>query len=221
MSNLLKTWKPPRMKDIVSCQSRARSHVGVGDQIWSPCLRNLKAVVLENDIHEKQWKNRVALDQSNNDPAGRAEQLKESPGERWELLTATEDLLSPRFTLSLAQPRLEQLCTDENIAGNTEKKALITERGGVMGGGGEMKIPWASETFPVQFNMLHQLFLICCFLHKIVRFYIKPRFHRGLRLNPVQVTSTTVKRGNLAENNQLGRMFSKRLIEIMTLSAND
>lgn len=46
------------------------------------CLRNLKAVVLQNDIHEKQWKARVALDQSNNDPAGRAEQLKESPGER-------------------------------------------------------------------------------------------------------------------------------------------
>lgn len=47
-----------------------------------PCLRNLKAAVVRNDIHEKQVKNRVALDQSNNDPAGRAEQLKESPRER-------------------------------------------------------------------------------------------------------------------------------------------
>lgn len=66
-------------------------------------------------------------------------------------------------------------CTDENIAGKTEK-ALITEGEGRRGK--EMKIPCASETFPVQFNMLHQLFLICCFLHKIVRFYIKSQFHR-------------------------------------------
>lgn len=135
----------------------------------------------------KAAKNRVALDQSNDDPAGRAEQLKESPRERWELLTATEDVLSPRFTLSLSQPRLAKLYTDENIAGNTEK-ALITE-GGYEGGeeGNEMNIPCASETFPVQFNMLHQLFLICCFLHKIVHFYIKSQFHRVFWLNPVQV----------------------------------
>lgn len=77
----------------------------------------------------KAVKNRVALDLSNNDPAGRAEQLKESPEERWELLTATEDLLSPRFTHSLSQPGLAKLYTDENIAGNTEK-ALIKGRGG-------------------------------------------------------------------------------------------
>lgn len=93
------------------------------------CLRNLKAVVLQNDIHEKQWKARVALDQSNNDPAGRAEQLKESPGERWELLTATEDLLSPHFCLTPTEPRLAKLYTDEKIAGETEK-ALIKEGGG-------------------------------------------------------------------------------------------
>lgn len=84
------------MSDIVPCQCQQHSciYTGLGDQIWSPAWENLKAVVLQNDIHEKQW-NRVALDQSNDDPAGRAEQLKESPGERWELLTATEDLHPP------------------------------------------------------------------------------------------------------------------------------
>lgn len=49
------------------------------------------------------------------------------------------------------------------------------------GGGGdegwmerkETLIPGASETFPVQFNMLHHLVLICCFLHENVGFYIK------------------------------------------------
>lgn len=157
----------------------------------------------------KAVKNRVALDQSNDDPAGRAEQLKESPGERWELLTATEDLLSPHFTLSLSisQPRLAELCTDENIAGNTEK-ALITV-GGCGGGkaGKEMKIPCASETFPVQFNMLHQLFLICCFLHKIVHFYIKSQFCGVRWLKPVQVTWTALK-----QETWLCRMFSTCLI---------
>lgn len=91
------------------------------------------------------------------------------------------------FSPSLSQPRLAKLYADENIAGNT-KKALITE-GGYEGEKQrkEMKIPCASETFPVQFNMLHQLFLICCFLHKNVHFYIKPWFHRVRWLNPVQV----------------------------------
>ena len=176
------------MSDIVSCQCQEHSciYTGLGDQIWSPAWENLKAVVLQNDIHEKQW-DRVALDQSNDDPAGRAEQLKESPGERWELLTATEDPPPPRLTLSLSlpHPRLAKLCTDENIAGNTEKSTNY--RGGFMGEGKEMNIPSASETFSVQFNMLHQLFLICCFLHKIVHFYIKSRFHRVHWLNPVQV----------------------------------
>lgn len=37
----------------------------------------------------------------------------------------------------------------------------------------ETLIPGASETFPVQFNMLHHLVLICCFLHENVGFYIK------------------------------------------------
>lgn len=54
----------------------------------------------------KAVKNRVALDQSNDDPAGRAEQLKESPGERWELLTATEGLHSFFFSPSLSQDSL-------------------------------------------------------------------------------------------------------------------
>lgn len=138
----------------------------------------------------KAVKNRVALDQSNDDPAGRAEQLKESPGERWELLTATEDLLSLSPFHSFSPP------AEASRAIHWWKhcwkywKALITERRGAYGGGKEgkeMKIPCASETFPVQFNMLHQLFLICCFLHKIVHFYIKSRFHRVRWLNPVQV----------------------------------
>lgn len=51
----------------------------------------------------KAVKNRVALDQSNDDPAGRAEQLKKSPGERWELLTGTEGLHSPPPSLSRDQ----------------------------------------------------------------------------------------------------------------------
>lgn len=77
------------------------------------------------------------------------------------------------FSLSPSQPRLAKPYTDENIAGNTEK-ALITE--GHFEEKRErkaMKIPCTSETFPVQFNMLHQLVLICCFLHKNVHFYIK------------------------------------------------
>lgn len=41
-------------------------------------------------MREKK-KNIIALDQSNNDPAGRAAQLKKSPGETWELLTAAEE----------------------------------------------------------------------------------------------------------------------------------
>lgn len=92
--------KALHMSDIVSCQCQEHSciYTGLGDQIWSPAWENLKAVVLQNDIHEKQW-NRVALDQSNDDPAGRAEQLKESPGERWELLTATEYLHPPPLSL--------------------------------------------------------------------------------------------------------------------------
>lgn len=91
---------------------------------------------------------------------------------------------SHSFSLSLSQPRLAKQYTDENIAGNTEK-ALITE--GVYGGGKEgkeMKIPCASETFPVQFNMLHQLFLICCFLHKIVHFLHQVTIPQGSMVEP-------------------------------------
>lgn len=73
-----------------------------------------------------------ALDQSNNDPAGRAEQLKESPGERWELLKATEDPPFPQFHFSFS--RLEKLHTDENIAANPEKGTNYT--GGHWRGGG-------------------------------------------------------------------------------------
>lgn len=48
----------------------------------------------------------------------------------------------------------------------------------------ETLIPRASETFPVQFNMLHHLVLICCFLHENVGF-----LHQVVngQLNPVQV----------------------------------
>lgn len=48
----------------------------------------------------------------------------------------------------------------------------------------ETLIPGASETFPVQFNMLHHLVLICCFLHENVGF-----LHQVLlcQLKPVQV----------------------------------
>lgn len=75
-------------------------------------VSRLKAVVFAKWYSWKVVENRVALDRSNYDPAGRAEQLKQSPGERWELLTATEGLYSG----TLSRPR-----ADENIAGNTKK----------------------------------------------------------------------------------------------------
>lgn len=83
----------------------------------------------------KAVKNRVALDQSNDDPAGRAEQLKESPRERWELLTATEGLHSIFFfspSLSQDSLGLALMKTLLEILKKKNKKgeeALITEGG--------------------------------------------------------------------------------------------
>lgn len=146
-------------------------NTGEGDQIWSSVWETSKQLFCKKWYSWRTLKNRVALDQSNNDPAGTAEQLKEeSRGERRTINSHRGPSLSARFTHSLPQMRRKKLCIDENTAGYTEKKNT-NYRGGW--GGRDMKIPCASETFPVQFTMLHQLFLICCFLHKTVHFYIK------------------------------------------------
>lgn len=114
---------------------------------------------------------------------------------------------------------LAKLYPDENTAGITGK-ALITEGG--YGGGTEGKKrdedPFASETFPVQFNMLRQLFLICCFLAENRTFLHQVLIPQGFhQLFTVQVETGT---GNLAWTG-LCRMFSKCLIvsEIMTTGA--
>lgn len=60
-----------------------------------------------------------------------------------------------------------------------------TNYSGVGGGmdGENPPIPRASEIFPVQFNMLHHLVLICCFLHENVGFLHQVVIHQ-LNLRP-------------------------------------
>lgn len=55
--------KAPQVKDIVSCSRQERSwiYIAVSDQMWSLARENLKAVVGQNDIHEKQWKTELRL----------------------------------------------------------------------------------------------------------------------------------------------------------------
>lgn len=77
------------------------------------------------------------------------------------------------------------LCRDHALMKTLLEILKSTNYSGVDGGGGwgrvrdgwrekrETLIPGASETFPVQFNMLHHLVLICCFLHENVGFFIK------------------------------------------------
>lgn len=91
-----------------------RAYVSMPARWWHVIsgTRRFWAVVFAKWYSWKALENRAALDRSNDDPAGRAEQLKKSPGERWELLTATEGLYSG----ALLRPR-----ADENIAGNNKK----------------------------------------------------------------------------------------------------
>lgn len=188
MWNSCETWK----WEILCCvllMPRRLTHLHGGR--WSNVIsstRNLKAVVLQNDIHEKQWKTELRLI-SNDDPEGRAEQLRKSPGERWELLTATEGPRSFFFSLSRSWRRTLMKTLLEILKSTNYRGELWGRR--------ETKVPCASETFPYQFNALHQLFLICPFLDKNVRFcvfvfffffYIESRLHRSRLLNPVQVS---------------------------------
>lgn len=141
-------------------------------------------------------KNRVALDQSNDDPAGRAEQLKKSPGERWELLTATVGLHS-FFSLSLvlSQARLAKLYTDENIAGNA-KNTLITE--GVM---------WREKRWRSPALQRHFLSnLICCISYfwsaiSCIKMYIFTSSHDSTGFTDW----TQFKSRNLKWNNKLAK----------------
>lgn len=132
----------------------------------------------------KAVKNRVALDQSNDDPAGRAEQLKESPGERWELLTATEGLHSFFFSPP-PSAKTRQLGADENIAGNTEKKER-TSTNYWGGNGGEER----RRSPALQRHFLSNL--ICCISYFwsavscIMTYKFTSRFQRAGWLNPVQ-----------------------------------
>lgn len=63
ISNLVETWKALHVEDIVSCECQERSciYIAVSDQMWSLARENLKAVVWQNDIHEKQWKTELRL----------------------------------------------------------------------------------------------------------------------------------------------------------------
>lgn len=104
-------WLKPKSLKTPKCERGPAFPCQWGDGGWSPA-RGDWAVVFAKWYSWKALENRAALDRSNDDPAGRAEQLKTSPGERWELLTATEGLYSG----ALSRPR-----ADENIAGNTKK----------------------------------------------------------------------------------------------------
>jgi len=182
MSYLLKTWKSCIWKTL-SCSYQERVHIYMGGR-WSnliPCLRNLKAVVFAKWYSWKAVKNSVALDQSNNDPAGRAVQLKESPGERWELLTATEDLLSPSFTLARsAEASGAELWWKYCL--KSWKGTNYGKRGELWGREGGEKT-WRSLAF--QRHFLSNL--ICCisyFWSAFFLFCISTGFHRVSRLTP-------------------------------------
>lgn len=108
-SSWCQIWKVKKKKSV---NEVLRFQCQGGDGVWSLGARRLKVVVFAKWYSWKAAENRVALDRSNDDPAGRAEQLKKSPGERWELLTATEGL----YSAALLRPG-----ADENIAGNTKK----------------------------------------------------------------------------------------------------
>lgn len=56
-------FKSVHVEDIVSCECQERSciYIAVSDQMWSLARENLKAVVWQNDIHEKQWKTELRL----------------------------------------------------------------------------------------------------------------------------------------------------------------
>lgn len=162
MSNLSTTWKLCIWKILWPANAKNTRTFKWGKVIrFDPFSQKPQSSCFAKWYSWKAVKNRVALVRSNTDPAGRVEQLKESPGERWERLKATEDLSCSRFTLPPAQLRVEKLYIDINIARDTET-ALITQSGGKR---------WRSPVLHRHFlfNLICCIScLICGFLHKTV-----------------------------------------------------